>query len=99
MEKYADKINWKDISIRQKLSEEFMEKHADKINWKNISQYQKLSTKFIEKFKNKISIPKIKNNENTPKNYDISKILHIDIALNDEIRNIKKFKNINLLFV
>jgi hypothetical protein len=49
------KINWKCISINQKLSEEFIEKYIDKVDWDYISIRQKLSESFIEKHKDKIN--------------------------------------------
>ena len=47
-------INWGYISIRQKLSEEFIEKYFDKVNWDSISRYQTLSEEFRQKHKDKI---------------------------------------------
>ena len=44
-----ENTNWYNISVSQKLSEEFIEKHFDKVNWDYISIYQKLSEEFIEK--------------------------------------------------
>ena len=47
-------VDWVNISIFQKLSEEFIEKHYDKVDWYNISKYQKLSEELIEKHIDKI---------------------------------------------
>jgi hypothetical protein len=49
-----DSINWFDISIYQKLSEEFIREFADKVNWENISIYQTLSEDFIREFADKL---------------------------------------------
>ena len=43
------------ISVRQKLSEDFIREFKDKVNWVYISQYQKLSEDFIREFKGKIN--------------------------------------------
>ena len=48
-------VDWKYISMYQKLSEKFIEKHSDKIDWNYISKYQKLSEKFIEKHGDKVN--------------------------------------------
>jgi hypothetical protein len=55
IEKYSDKVDWKFISIFQKLSESFMENHSDKIDWKYISIYQTLSESFIDKYADKLN--------------------------------------------
>jgi phosphoribosylanthranilate isomerase len=47
-------IYWIDISVCQKLSEEFIAKFQDKVNWNCISIYQKLSEEFITKFQDKV---------------------------------------------
>ena len=49
-----NEVNWVDISINQKLSEEFIEKFQEKVYWDWISAYQKLSEEFIEKFQEKV---------------------------------------------
>ena len=54
IEKYADDVDWENISIYQKLSETFIEKHSDEIDWEYISTYQKLSEKFIEKHSDEV---------------------------------------------
>ena len=51
---YISKYDWYDISIHQKLSEEFIEKHYDKVDWNYISKYQTLSESFIEKHIDKV---------------------------------------------
>ena len=43
-------VNWKCISVNQKLSEKFIEKYIDKVDWYNISRHQTLSESFIEKY-------------------------------------------------
>lgn len=53
-EEFQDKVDWAEISERQKLSEEFIEKFRDKVDWYLISLNQKLSEQFIEKFQDKI---------------------------------------------
>ena len=46
---------WLEISMCQKLTEDFIERHADKVNWDYISIYQKLSEVFIEKHSDKVN--------------------------------------------
>jgi len=48
------KIDWKDISVHQKLSEAFIDKHCDNVDWGVISQCQQLSEAFIEKHCDKV---------------------------------------------
>ena len=98
-------ICWNFISMYQTLSEPFIEKFANaektrgfQVDWNSISQYQKLSAKFIEKYKNRINIKRLILNDKIKKNYKLSKILHIDMSIIDEIWDIKKFKDINIIF-
>jgi hypothetical protein len=46
--------DWVDISIHQKLTEEFIEKHFNKLNCYYVGIYQYLSEEFIEKYHNKL---------------------------------------------
>ena len=46
-----DKVDWKNISYRQALSEEFIREFKDKVYWRAII-CQKLSDEFIEEFYN-----------------------------------------------
>ena len=55
IKEFQDKVNWSDISMYQKLSEEFIEKFQDKVNWHHISANQNLSENFIEKFQDKVT--------------------------------------------
>jgi hypothetical protein len=48
------KDNWYDISVYQKLSEEFIKEFQDKVGWIYISKHQKLSEEFIKKFQDKV---------------------------------------------
>ena len=45
VEEFKFKVDWKCISIYQKLSLEFIREFKDKVNWNYISEYQKLSEK------------------------------------------------------
>ena len=49
---YGDHFNWYDISMYQKLSEDFIESHLDKLYMPNIAHYQHLSEHFILKHSN-----------------------------------------------
>ena len=43
VKEFPEKVNWKYISKRQKLSEDFIRKFQDRVDWENISINQKLS--------------------------------------------------------
>ena len=45
---------WKEISMSQKLSEDFIREFQDKVNWDRISRCQKLSEDFIREFQDKV---------------------------------------------
>ena len=51
---FQDKVDWYDISINQKLSEDFIREFQDKVDWDSISKYQKLSEDFIKEFQDKV---------------------------------------------
>ena len=46
--------DWKCISEKQNLSEDFIREFQDKVDWKYISKYQKLSEDFIREFQDKM---------------------------------------------
>ena len=54
IEEFKDKVDWEEIFIDQKLSENFIREFQDKVNWNRISLYQKLSESFIREFKDKV---------------------------------------------
>lgn len=54
IQEFEDKVNWYEISICQKLSEQFIDKFQDKVNWSLISECQKLSESLIEKHQDKL---------------------------------------------
>ena len=89
---------WSLLGLYFCISEEFIIEFKNEIDWGCISRYQKLSCKFINKYKNKLYTNFLIDNKNINKNYELSKILHIDICLNDEINNIKKYKDISIFF-
>ena len=49
------KSQWKEISISQKLSEDFIREFQDNVDWISISMYQKLSESFIREFQDKVN--------------------------------------------
>ena len=55
IEDFSKKIDWFDISCKQKLSGDFIEEFECHLNWVCISKYQKLSEDSIRKFKNRVS--------------------------------------------
>ena len=55
MNSYQDKVDWKNISQYQKLSEPFIREFQDKVNFYRISQYQKLSEPFIKEFQHRVN--------------------------------------------
>ena len=60
VEEFKDKVDWNNISIYQKLSEDFIREFKNKVDWYSISAYQKLSEDFIREFKNKVDIKRQK---------------------------------------
>jgi hypothetical protein len=46
--------DWGEISIRYKLTEDFIRKFKDNVNWSLISEYQKISESFIREFKDDV---------------------------------------------
>jgi len=52
--KSFDDVDWNLISLRYKLSEDFIREFKDKFNWVYISKYQKLSEDFIREFRYKV---------------------------------------------
>ena len=52
---FPSTVNWKYISMYQKLSESFIEKFANKVDWNCILTYQKLTESFIEKYSDKVN--------------------------------------------
>jgi hypothetical protein len=63
LEQFKDYINWRRISVYQKLSESFIRKYKHKFDWKNIDKFQKLSSSFREEFKYKLDFKTYKNNK------------------------------------
>jgi len=59
LDKFADKVDWKEISRRMLLTESCIRKFADRVNWKEVSQYITLSESFMEEFTNKLHWEKI----------------------------------------
>lgn len=53
---YGEYIDWDNLAIRERLTEEFIIINKDKLNWKFISVYQQLSNEFIETYKDKICL-------------------------------------------
>ena len=49
-----DEYDWNNISIYQKLSEEFIREFQDRVNWLWISKYQKISEDFIKEFQEEV---------------------------------------------
>lgn len=48
MDKWVDRLDWFDISVYQKLSENFIRRHKGKLSNYLLTQYQKLSPKLIK---------------------------------------------------
>ena len=49
-------LDWKIVSIRNELSEDFIREFQDKVNWKMIAYKQELSEDFIREFQDKINV-------------------------------------------
>ena len=52
--KTKKEIDWKKVSWKQKLSEEFIREFKDSVDWLLISVHQKLSEPFIKEFKGRV---------------------------------------------
>ena len=52
---YIKETDWKCLSKRLVLSEEFIEKFQDEVDWTEISYFQELSDYFIRNFQNRIN--------------------------------------------
>jgi hypothetical protein len=46
--------DWQNISVCQKLSEDFIKEFQDKVDWEYILKYQELSEDFKKEFQHKI---------------------------------------------
>lgn len=64
VQEFKNQVDWKYISIYQKLSEIFITENKELVNWKYISEFQKLSETFISENSNKLSLDKIADNWN-----------------------------------
>lgn len=55
---HLEKINWKYLSLKEPLTENFIEKFQDYIDWRylSINENVSLSNEFLVKFKNKLNI-------------------------------------------
>ena len=71
VKKYLKKHNnnWIDISIKEKLSEDFIRTFHNKVHWEFISIYQKLSEDFIREFRHKLNLDNIIKNQKVNKNF------------------------------
>jgi hypothetical protein len=54
-----DRVDWSNISFRQKLSEDFIREFEDYVDWGYISEYQTLSGDFILDFEDNIDMDKV----------------------------------------
>ncbi len=52
---FSDRVDWIEISSRQKLNEDFIREFSDRVDWIEISSRQKLSEDFIREFEDKVS--------------------------------------------
>ncbi|QXN67809.1 hypothetical protein FPHOBKDP_00055 [Listeria phage LPJP1] len=54
-EEFQDNVDWENISIYQRLSEDSIREFQDKVDWDYISMYQKLSEDFIHEFQDNVN--------------------------------------------
>ncbi len=54
-----DRVDWSNISFRQKLSEDFIREFEDYVDWGYISEYQTLSGDFILDFEDNLDMDKV----------------------------------------
>ena len=63
LEKFQDKVDWANIFVYQKLSENFICDFQDKVGcWYYISKYQKLSKSFIQRYEDYLDLSFIRDN-------------------------------------
>ncbi len=55
IEKFANEVDWRNISSMYFLSEDFIREFKDRVSWIHISTHQKLSENFIREFKDRVS--------------------------------------------
>ncbi|HUS49380.1 MAG TPA: hypothetical protein VMZ91_04405 [Candidatus Paceibacterota bacterium] len=80
IEEFKDKVDWYEISINQKLSENFIREFQDKVNWEYISSDQILSLEFVREFQDKVEWECIEEYQNITrediKEYEIKEKLN-----------------------
>ena len=54
LEEFINRVDWKAVVIRDRLSEEFIEEFGEYLDWFYISRYQRLSEGFIFRFRDKV---------------------------------------------
>ena len=64
-----EKWQWVDISVEQKLSEDFIREFKDKVDWEWISRNQKLLESFIREFKDYVDWEWISENQKLSKSF------------------------------
>jgi hypothetical protein len=68
------KLNWNNVCIIKKLSEDIIREFQNDVNWERISQYQNMSEEFIKEFSHKINFNKLLNNKFCPEKYKSIKV-------------------------
>jgi len=68
------KLNWNNVCIIKKLSEDIIREFQNDVNWGRISQYQNMSEEFIKEFSHKINFNKLLNNKFCPEKYKSIKV-------------------------
>jgi len=64
IEDYNLSVDWVEVSMHSKLSEEFISRHEHEVNWDKISEWQRhLSEAFIRKYEDKVNWKQISQNQ------------------------------------
>ena len=59
-------VGWRQVSLKQKLSEHFMEKHQDELDWEAISEKQTFSVWFARRFWDRLDVEKLRERNDLP---------------------------------
>ena len=93
-----NRAKWFNISIYNKLSEDFIREFKDKVNWDYISLHQKLSEDFIREFQNKVNWDYISRCQKLSENFIMefqNKVNWFSISINQKLSEnfIREFEN------
>ncbi len=99
IEKHIDKIDLKDIAYDKiMLSDSFIEKYKNELNWNWLSEIWNLSHEFILNYIEKINFKRLKCNKKIKRIYQFCIGIPLDIDLQAELIQIKKYIDVRFYF-